>query len=369
MKTHGSKRPLAEQTAASPSSAWTRFWFTPVDPIGLHILRVLTGLLVLSWLLPFAGHLDSLFGLEGWFDQRAYVEAAKLTESTVPIADWSPVFLFAADSTALAALFWASVGVAVLFTLGLWPRLTAVLTWLAVASFTANPALRYGGDTLLAILVLYLMVGYVLIGQGRPDATPVDRWLGGWPGWWRRLVGLRTDPDQPSVAANFALRLIQVHFAIVMVTSGLHKLQFGDWWAGVALWFPLHPPFETTLSEARANADHPRLYLGVLSVAAYAVLAWQIGFPLYAWRRKWRPVLVGGAILGWAGLLYFGDLPLYGPAIVIATLSFLSPEEWRRLLTLAEYVPGVRRLRAWIEGSPTAPVEQQQPSLATVGQE
>ena len=50
--------------------------------------------------------------------------------------------------------------------------------------------------------------------------------------------------SSPSIAANLTVRLVQVHFAIVLVVSGLHKLQFGDWWSGVAWWYPLNPPFE-----------------------------------------------------------------------------------------------------------------------------
>ena len=46
-----------------------RFWFTPTEPTGLHVVRVLTGLLVLSWLLlTFAGHMESFVGPQGWMD-------------------------------------------------------------------------------------------------------------------------------------------------------------------------------------------------------------------------------------------------------------------------------------------------------------
>ena len=57
---------------------WSRFWFLPIDPIGLHGLRTFAGLLVLAWLLGFAGRHDALFGLEGWFDLQAYRESGSL---------------------------------------------------------------------------------------------------------------------------------------------------------------------------------------------------------------------------------------------------------------------------------------------------
>ena len=73
---------------------WMRFWFTPTDPIALHGLRVLIGLMILFWLLSFLGHQASLFGLGGWLDERAFVELSSLEiEERGPIAYFSPLFL------------------------------------------------------------------------------------------------------------------------------------------------------------------------------------------------------------------------------------------------------------------------------------
>ena len=69
--------------------SWVRFWFTPVDPVGLHGLRILAGLLFLAWLLPLAGQRDSLFGLAGWFDQQAYADAARLEGGPPKPISWS----------------------------------------------------------------------------------------------------------------------------------------------------------------------------------------------------------------------------------------------------------------------------------------
>src|SRR4051794_24838645 len=77
--------PPAEQGAASPrvetrglAAGWVRFWFTPTDPVGLHAVRLLGGLLLLFWLLTLAGHVDAFFGLRGWFDREAYIQADTL---------------------------------------------------------------------------------------------------------------------------------------------------------------------------------------------------------------------------------------------------------------------------------------------------
>ena len=58
------------------------------------------------------------------------------------------------------------------------------------------------------------------------------------------------------------------------------------------------------------------------------MLAWQFGFPFFAWRRAWRPVLLGGALIGWIGCLSIYKQPLFGPIYCLGALSYLTPAEW-----------------------------------------
>jgi hypothetical protein len=197
-----------------------------------------------------------------------------------------------------------------------------------VCSFTANPAIESDADPLLPLLAFYLMVGYLLLGQRSGNLSFLGRLLG--PTWpWRRAPAGGTPA---SLGANLALRLLQVHFALVMLLSGLHKLQFGEWWSGVAYWYPLHPAFSTTLAQVRAHAQHSESYFFVLSAAAYLTLAWQLGFPAFAWRRRWRAVLLAGGLSLWLGYAFLYRLPVFGPLVMIGSLSYLTGPEWRWLL-------------------------------------
>jgi hypothetical protein len=314
------------------------FWFTPADPAALRALRIMAGVLFLGWFLSFAKHVDELFGPQGWYDSKAAAEAGKFPDGAPGPGGWTVVSLAGSSSTRLAAVYWSSVAAVALCTVGVLPRLTAILTWVAIASFTSNPAIDADVNALLNILAFYLMIGCVLSGRR----------------------------GQPSIGANVAVRLLQVHLAIVMVASGLHKLQFGDWWAGVAFWYPLHPPFETTVAAARAHAKDLQTYLGLLSVAAYLTLAWQIGFPLFAWRRGvWRVLLLGGATLGWLAMAWLYGLPWFGPALFIGCLSYLSPEDWH--LWMGRLGRLVRRRSGSAE--PAAAKSGGTASLAAVGHE
>jgi hypothetical protein len=364
---HLSTEPPATATPAAHGliRSWVNFWFTPIDPTGLHAVRVLAGLLFLAWLLPLAGQVDSFFGAQGWFDRQAYTDAARRDDIAFQRPPWSIFYLCGSNSNLLAAAYWGTIAVVVLFTLGLWTRLTGVLTWVAVASFASNPIIESDADVLLTILAFYLMIGYVFFEQRNQSLSWISRLLGSRTTWlWGRSTGPDKADPQPSVAANLALRLLQVHFAIVIVTTGLHKLQFGDWWGGYALWFPLHPPLETTLQAIRQYVPEREFYLGVLSIAAYAILAWEIGFPAFAWRPRWRPLLLGGAAVGWLGSAFIWRLPMWGPAVVVFSLCYLSPGEWQRVLGWLTRVPGLQRLTGWM---PVALDERDEPGKKSVG--
>ncbi len=345
--------------------SWTGFWFSPVAPTALHVVRVLSGLLFLFWLLSLAGHQTALFGLGGWLDAQAHKEVGRMDREAAPEQmldrpdapmNWSVLYLCGDSSAAVQAVYWASVAVLVLFTLGAACRLTALLTWLIVASFTSNPAMYEPADQLLTMLAFYLMLGYLLLGQYRRSQSWAGRVLGPRDAFlfpWRS--GSRK-PDQDlrgSYAAHLALRLFQVHFALLVFTSGLQKLQFAEWWSGVALWFPLHPPLETSEEELRTIASQAPRYLFFLSLAGYCVLAWQLLFPMFAWRKHgWRLVLLGGAVAGCVGGALIGDMSWSGPTFVVASLCYVAPTEWRQLARRLAGLSGLLDLT----GQPASPV-------------
>jgi hypothetical protein len=400
------ERPAAPRPAPAPRPAdpapqppggfaesWFRFWFTPADPVGLHVLRLLGGLLILWWLLGYAGHLTAFFGLDSLFDLQALKDATQMREQGGPPVTWSVLYLAGRDPLLLHIIYGLSLLAVALFTFGVATRLTAVLTWVVVVSFQANLAVDYDGDALLSILAFYLMVGHLLMGWSRPYLTPLARFTGpllSWP------LGERGGERPPSAGANAALRLIQIHFALVMVTSALHKLTFPDWWSGVAPWYSLHPGLTTTVAQARDTALGAKLYLILLSLAAcaalawqyafppqggwsrarlialgaaalawaggtvayvaaplgtdlylavltlatYAGLAWQLAFPAFAWRPRARALLLGGAAVGWLACALVWGLPLIGPAVMIFCLAYVTPREWHWIGNQFRRFPG-----------------------------
>jgi len=316
---------IEQAAAAGPVRSWMNFWFAPIDAVGLHFVRIFTGMVLIFWLLSFAGYQDALFGLTGWFDAQAIKDTARLPGGAPVPFGWSILYL-AGNETAVHAMYWGSIVILLAFTIGLFTRVTSVLSWVIVVSFTLNPAISFDADFLLVVFAFYLMVGYVLLGQWSRDLSIRDRILGSTD----TLLRIPSANEQPgSRGANLAIRLLQVHFALAVCVSALHKLQYGYWWGGVALWFPMHPPLETTFEGVRMGPATRGVYLFTLSAVQYALMAWQLAFPLFAWKQWARPLLLAGGILGWIGSVFVFQLPLFGPIYLIGCLAFLTPAEWR----------------------------------------
>lgn len=322
-------RTLDNSPDAPPAaSGWTRFWFAPADPFGLHVVRVLTGLVLLTWLLSFVGRHVEVFGLQGWLDRTGYVEASRLPEGSISPIGWSPIFL-AGSAAATHLLYAAGIVVAALLALGLWTRITSVLAWLMVVTFTASPILWYGGDAVLLVLTFYVMVG-CLLDRIEEIRTSPRNLLGPADGLLWRMAG-GSEPAAASTGANLAVRLLQVHFAILLITTGLHKLQMATWWSGAAFFFPLYPPFETSVESLQEINLSPSFLMTLLSLGAYLMIAWQISFPFLAWRPWYRPVLLLGAVAGWLGNWLVFRMPLFGPTLFIGCLAFVpgaTLREW-----------------------------------------
>ncbi len=318
-----------EPIAQPAPRGWIGFWFAPIEPTGLHCLRVLCGLLFIFWMLPFVGHQTEFYSLFGWSDLSAFEGLDRVSEGATVPRSWSLVYLCGDNPALLQAMWWGTLGVFLLFTLGMATRITSVLTWLGVVSFSANPVLLYEGDLLLIVLAFYLMIGYLLIGQWSGSKSLSSHLICNKGTCFSPLTRVGT---APSHAANLTTRLIQVHFAIIFLTSGLVKLQSADWWRGAALWFPLHGPFSMNLENLRDLTAERESIMFFISLGGYLTLAWLIAFPFFAWRPRWTWLVVGGGAVAWIGSVFVFGEPLFGPIYFIGCLSFLAPEQWQRFV-------------------------------------
>jgi hypothetical protein len=366
---------------------WNRFWFSPADPTPLGVIRILCGLMLLYVHLAYCYDLMNFDGPHAWLDLSIINEFRKDApiagprikwEDAIPnefgtpedmefvkkwgmyphqvIAHGHPLFsiwFHVTDPTWMWVCHGIMLFIMFLFTIGFCTRVTSVLTWLSILCYIQrHQTSLFGMDTIMNLIVFYLMIG------PSGAALSVDRLLTHyWQSMRARREGLAlphfVPRPAPSVSANLALRLLQLHVCIVYVASGLSKLQGPAWWNGTAVWstmanFEFSPMnYQHYMNALHFLVAHRWLWELVMSGTAIFTLVLEIGFPFFmllayvlayflgsenAQSRQIRWLTVSSAVLLHLGIAIFMGLVTFSLMMLVAVSSFVPAETWNRLL-------------------------------------
>jgi hypothetical protein len=218
-----------------------------------------------------------------------------------------PRWIWLAYALSMTALFW--------FTIGLWTRVSSVLSVVVVISFAHRvPEALFGLDKIIGMLTLYLAIG----PSGR--ALSIDSWLA------RRRDRARSRPGR-SVAANFALRLIQIHMCIAYFFAGASKLMGAAWWNGQAMWM-VFANLEYQSVDMTWTAAHP----WAIEMLSHFTLFWELSFCVLIWIPALRPLVLAGAVVLHLGIGATMGLWTFSLVMLIGCASFLPTERVAKLL-------------------------------------
>ncbi len=218
-----------------------------------------------------------------------------------------------------------------LMTIGLWTRYTTVFSWLGAMCYVQRATITvYGLDSMMMIVLCYLMIG--------PSGAmlSVDRWL---QVRRARKRGLPVPEVQPSVRANFAIRLFQVHFCFIYLAAGTSKLLGPTWWSATSLnivmlnpeFSPLHwAPYYYFLKFLAGHRWMWEIFMGVQIVGT---LLLEIGFPFLVWYPRWRWAMICGSVGLHTGIAMFMGLTTFSVVMVCMVSSFIPAEVMRDMLT------------------------------------
>jgi hypothetical protein len=228
-----------------------------------------------------------------------------------------------------------------MLTVGVFSRFAALASFVAAVSYVNRvPGAQFGLDQINVMLALYLMIG------PSGDRYSIDR-----------LLADRPDgvppPVVPSVSANLAIRLIQVHMCVIYFFAGLSKLQGETWWRGDAFWGAV-ANLEYQSWDLTWLASWPML----VAVLTHVTVFWELWFCALVWVPKLRPLILAMAIPLHMGIALGMGMITFGLAMLIGCSSFVSPRLVRMLL---ERSPGE-------EGRGGEAVTQRQPATARPAQ-
>ncbi|TWT86798.1 Vitamin K-dependent gamma-carboxylase [Pseudobythopirellula maris] len=284
--------------------AWDWFWFSPADPVVLCAIRVLTGALLFWTHLVWSFDLSGFLGPEGWLAPEliAQKQAGRFVFS---LFDWiGPAWL-------LWTVHVLYLVVCLMLMFGLFSRVVAVLAFLGALSYVEHvtPGAFFGLDKINCLLAMYVMLG-PCGARYSVDRLRAERRGDEEPG-----AGA-----EPSISANIAIRLMQLHLCVVYLFSGLGKLQGELWWNGRAVWFSVANPEYRSL-DMTWLANH----LWLVDALTHATVLWELFYCWAIWNPLLRPWVLLGAI-GIHGFIGLGmGMPEFALSMLVANMAFLAP--------------------------------------------
>jgi hypothetical protein len=355
------------------AEAWNRFWFAPADPTTLGLIRICCGILVLYVHLCYTYDLQTIFGPHAWTDAQMmkelreeypmlprYMSWAGNTEN-IPAQNaeekdymsrwevnprllyvqghpylWS-IWFYVTNPTPMLIIHGVILTFMFCFMIGLCTRIMAVLTWAGMLCYIQRGVTTlFGLDAIMVIVVLYLMIG------PSGAALSVDRLIARyWAAWQARRKHLPVPHfprPTPSVSANLAIRLLQVHFCIIYFVSGTSKLQGPMWWSGNAVWMTM-ANYEFSpmglkwyMEGLRYVAARRWLWELITTGGTYFTLAFEISFPYLVWTRWGRPVIIASAVFMHLGIAVCMGLVTFSMIMLTGVLAFVPPEVVQHML-------------------------------------
>ena len=303
-------------------SGWTRFWFTPSDPIVLCLLRFMVGLVALWWFLGLLPVVQDWYGPQGMFPlslaQELRKDAAGDVTFAIPVLDWieSPSQLWLAYYLGLASI--------VLMIAGVLSRITTIAALLFVLSFIHRGVmLARPVDDILAMLMFYLCLGPTgaelsvdaLIRKRRQQSLA-------------NTSGV-TESIRYSSAATVATRLMQVHLALVYGAMFIAQLQGEAWWQGTAVWWIMARPDSRLIDLTGVSNAGNLAFEYLINFGTHIILLFELAFALLIWNPLVRPILLGLSVVFWVAMAITSGWVSFSVLMLFANLAYVAPQTIR----------------------------------------
>lgn len=292
----------ARDWAGETLDGWNRFWFTPSQPHTLALIRILGGSMLLYTHFVWSLDLIAFFGPDAW------ITADTIRELHRGSTAWS--YLWYVESSGLLwTLHIMALAVIAMFTLGLFTRVTSVLTWLITLAYCHRMhGALFGLDQVNAMIAMYCMLGPC------GAVYSLDAWRR------KRSSRERDQASQASVAANVAIRLLQLHMCVIYLFGGIAKMRGVMWWDGNATWFAV-----SNLEYQSIDMTWLVHYPILIALLTHVTVFWETFYCALVWPRATRPIVLFLAVCVHGGIALFLGMITFGLAMIIGNLAFVSP--------------------------------------------
>jgi uncharacterized membrane protein YphA (DoxX/SURF4 family) len=284
--------------------AWDDWFFKPVSPLPVALLRILFGTFLLIMMVT-----QYMPDWDFWYGPESPVNTDMLRDFFFRC----PVFdLFDILPGELSHVFmWTLLGAAFCLTIGLFTRISSVFVWLALVTLDHhNPWNICGCDDMMRLVAFCLMFTYC------GEMLSVDNWL-------KR----KFDPEEVKTAfPPWGQRMVQIQLALAYWGASTAKLGGNQWIDGVAVYYSAH--YEDFF---RFPVGHLFDNLAVCQFLSWSTLVIEVALWTLIWFKEFRYwVLLAGVLLH-IGIDYSMSLPIFEMLFVACYLTFIEPEDLMRL--------------------------------------
>lgn len=308
-----SSLPAADSSVTkSFGDAWNAFWYTPVDAPRVGLLRFAVGFCALIYLALWSVDLERFLSPEGLLPPEAMTEAVSADPLYYPwrysLLDYLP------NRAALWGFHIGAICAAALCMLGVAGRWMTIVTLVAVLSYIHRaPILMSPQEPLLAWGLLYLCLA--------PSGSyfSIDH-------LWSR----KPNCGCPSVTANIALRLIQVHLTLHYFYVAVTQLSDRVWWNGSAAWV-LMAQTRTRGLDLTMVRESTFLLNGITHLLVFLALA----LAFFPWNDRFRPIANGLVLLYAVLVAALTGLWVYALALVALQIAFCDDAKIARYFGLS----------------------------------
>ncbi len=307
---------LTQRWLGSCAAAWDGFWFTPRLPHTLSLLRIITGLMLLYSHLVLATDLSSFLGDHAWINNET---ARQLHDGAFGTSDMGRSYLWYLSNPLVLWVHHAlTIVVTAAFAVGLLTRITAPLAYAMQLMYLHRlTGTLFGLDQIVTYSTMYLMISPC------GSCYSVDAWLR------EKMADRRAASRQlqwwfpaavPSVAANIATRLFQLHLCTIYLFGGLAKARGQSWWDGTAIWYSVGN-YEYQSIDMTWLGAYPRVF----SAMTHLTLFWEVFYCALVWPKASRPVVLAIAVLVHGGIALFLGMITFGVMMIAANMIFVEP--------------------------------------------
>jgi hypothetical protein len=226
----------------------------------------------------------------------------------------------------------AIIVIMVMFTLGLWTRVTSFLTWFFAINYIHRDFyVLFGMDTMSNILLIYLMIGKS--GGALSLDRLIDRYRAAKSSLKKHgridaetAAFLKQPP--PSLSTGLATRLLQVHFCFIYMAAGMSKLKGASWWGHTAYWDTMANPeftmicYEWYEGSLRMLLQSRFLYSVTAAIAIAHTFIAELGLPFLVWTRLRPYILIIGMLLH-AGIAIFMGLSIFSLLMMLMLVIYI----------------------------------------------